>query len=149
MRWKHCLVALAIALLVPQPAWAQRGDWEVVPNVLLSFSARHWQIDSAANQLTHKRLRGCALAQNAGRGIPEDWTMRAERIARGTRRMVRTTYHDARGRVQFAVYRYTYPRNLGYLNEEGMLLAPPDDLRFWLACRRAAEQVLATARRVR
>ncbi|MCS6773380.1 MAG: hypothetical protein RMM31_02465 [Anaerolineae bacterium] len=150
MRYLKITATLALigALLFSSHAVAQRGDWEIVPSVLLPFDGRQWQIDSAYNQLVSKSFPGCALAQNVGRGIPVDWTKREERLTRSTRQMVRTTYRDAQSRVQFAVYRYIRPTNLGYLNGEGVLLLPPTNPSQWNACRNAAEQVLAGARRV-
>lgn len=152
--FRRALGAALLCLVVSvagsaQPVAAQRADWEIVPNVLLRFDPGSWRINSATNQLENTQAPGCALSQNVGRGIPPGWKARTTRIARGTRRMVRTIVYDAQGRWQFSVYRYLRPTNLDYLNSEGVLLTPPNDLRRWgNYCQGAAEFVLATARRV-
>lgn len=140
-------VILLTLLISPSPAAAQRARWEIVPGVFLTYNPRMWQLNTAMNQLENIAAPGCALSQNAGRGIPDDWKVRETRIRRGTHSLIRKTYYDARWQVQFAVYRYTRPTNLGYLNSEGVLLTPPNALRLWSMCRSAAEFVLATAKR--
>lgn len=140
---------LLLLASAPQPVVAQRSDWEIVPGVLLTYSASNWRVDAATNQLQSIVAPGCALSPNIGRGIPEDWKWRVLRISRGGRQIVRTTYYDGQWRLQFVTYRYTRPTNLEYLNSEGVLLKPPTDIRqSWRYCQRAAESVLATARRV-
>ncbi len=152
--FRRALSAVLLSLVVSvagsaQPAVAQRAEWEIVPNVLLQFNPRSWRINSAENRLENTQAPGCTLSLNVGRGIPPDWKQRTVRISRGTRRLVRTTFYDEQWRWQFSVYRYLRPTNLGYLNSEGVLLTPPDDVRRWgNYCRGAAEFVLATARRV-
>ncbi|MFN3705730.1 MAG: hypothetical protein ACK4WM_07030 [Thermoflexales bacterium] len=126
-----------------------RGDWEIAPNVLLSYNSNLWRLDAAQNSLQSQVAPGCGLAANVGRGIPEGWKLRRVNLVRGKARLTRTTYYDARWRLQFAVYLFSQPTNLDYLNSEGVLLTPPNNVsRWWGYCRRAAEQVLATARRV-
>ncbi|BCX05302.1 MAG: hypothetical protein KatS3mg053_3240 [Candidatus Roseilinea sp.] len=151
---KPILVVLLVGMMslvsgAPHPVVAGRGDWEIVPGVLLTYSSRQWRADSATNELQNIAALGCALSLNPGRGIPGDWKQRVVSISRNTRRMMRTTYYDAQWRLQFAVYRYIRPTNLDYLNSSGILLTPPADIRrHWSYCRRTAESVLATARRV-
>lgn len=150
------LLIAAIALLLPMadsaalsPSAYSRLDWEIAPGIRLSYNDQLWRADSAANQLQSKAAPGCALSLHAGGGIPEGWKQRRVIIARGATRMIRTTYYDSQWRIQFAVYRYTRPNNLDYLNSEGVLLTPPNNVqRSWRYCRYTAEQVLATARRV-
>ncbi len=152
----HILLIAAIALLLPaadgaalSPTATPRLDWEIAPGIRLSYNDKLWRADSEANQLQSKAAPGCALSLHAGSGIPEGWKQRRVIIARGATRMIRTTYYDSRWRIQFAVYRYTRPNNLDYLNSEGVRLTPPNNVqRSWRYCRYTAEQVLATARRV-
>lgn len=112
--------------------------WKITPSVGVVYDTARWKFDEAYNHLVWQGSSECILAQNIGRGVPEDWRIAETIVMLGERQALRRTFADAAGQVQFLVY---YLKGLDYLESEGvLLLVPPTD---WEACVAEAENVLA------
>lgn len=120
---------------------AATAVWRITPSVVVVYDAERWTFDDTQNQLVWQGSPACILAQNIGRGVPENWQITETEITLGARKALRRHFIDAEGHVQFLVY---HLKGLDYLESEGiLLLVPPMD---WETCATEAENVLAQVR---
>ncbi|WP_299030131.1 hypothetical protein [uncultured Thermanaerothrix sp.] len=120
---------------------ATTAVWKITPSVVVVYDAERWTFDDTQNQLVWRGSPACILAQNIGRGVPENWQITETEITLGAQTVLRRHFIDAEGRVQFLVY---HLKGLDYLESEGvLLLVPPTD---WETCAAEAENVLAQVR---
>lgn len=47
--------------------------WPITPSVSIVYDTARWKFDEAQNHLVWQGSPECILAQNIGRGVPEDW----------------------------------------------------------------------------
>lgn len=112
--------------------------WQIAPSVSVVYDMARWRFDEAQNHLVWQGSPECNLAQNIGRGVPEDWRITEATVMLGERQALRRIFTDAAGQVQFLVY---HLKGLEYLESEGvLLLVPAAD---WETCAAEAETVLA------
>ncbi|WP_322807511.1 hypothetical protein [Thermanaerothrix sp.] len=115
--------------------------WPITPSVSIVYDTARWKYDEAYNHLVWQGSPECILAQNIGRGVPEDWRIAEATVMLGERQALRRIFTDAAGQVQFLVYQL---KGLEYLESEGVLLFVPSA--DWEACAAEAESLLAQVR---
>ena len=115
--------------------------WQVAPSVSVVYDTARWKFDEAHNYLIWQGSPECILAQDVGRGVPEDWQIAETTVRLGERQALIRTFTDAAGQVQFLVF---YLKGLEYLESEGVLLLVPSA--DWEACVAEAESLLAQVR---
>ncbi|MDT8898738.1 hypothetical protein QYE77_10715 [Thermanaerothrix sp. 4228-RoL] len=115
--------------------------WQVAPSVSVVYDTARWKFDEAHNYLIWQGSPECILAQNIGRGVPEDWRIAETTVRLGERQVLSRTFTDAAGQVQFLVY---HLKGLEYLESESVLLLVPSAE--WEACAAEAESLLAQLR---
>lgn len=115
--------------------------WPITPSVSIVYDTARWKFDEAQNHLVWQGSPECILAQNIGRGVPEDWQIAEATVMLGERQALRRIFTDAAGQVQFLVYQL---KGLEYLESEGVLLFVPSA--DWEACAAEAESLLAQVR---
>jgi hypothetical protein len=115
--------------------------WPITPSVSIVYDTARWKFDEAYNHLVWQGSPECILAQNIGRGVPEDWQIAEATVMLGERQALRRIFTDAAGQVQFLVYQL---KGLEYLESEGVLLFVPSA--DWEACAAEAESLLAQVR---
>ncbi|MCX8025471.1 MAG: hypothetical protein N3A60_09735, partial [Thermanaerothrix sp.] len=47
--------------------------WQIAPSVTVIYDPTRWKFDEAQSHLVWQGAPECILAQNIGRGVPEDW----------------------------------------------------------------------------
>lgn len=125
----------------PETPIATTAVWQIAPSVTVVYDANSWKFDEAQNHLVWHESPECILAQNHGRGVPEDWQIVETVVMLGEHQAFRRTFIDSAERVQFVVYRL---KGLEYLESEGILLLLPST--DWETCLAEAESLLAQVR---